>query len=168
MAASTASRRTNAYAGECYVCFDPVAANEGWLYRDVRETKWKRFPRLVKCDRCHQHKFAHSWQVKQLNAPRAPRSWSTRDVARAPMEVVPSEWSSPGAKDVWITLGGEKHQVAFPDPVSGRQTHLSWTVEWDGLAGHPFSKAAFQALLDRINALVLAPAPAAWRGRFLT
>lgn len=168
MTTMTHERRRNAYAGNCCVCFKNVEAGEGWIYSDTRQRRRLRggFPKKVKCDRCHRENLTNAWQAKNIDNPQPapPRSWSITQVEKWPLEVTAERVQIPGEYvegsgykyvdgiivHVHVTVNGERVQLAGPDPVLGRQAGPWYMLEWNGIGGHSFSKAAWQRLNDRV------------------
>lgn len=172
---TTNDRRRNAYPGNCCVCSSAVAAGDGWLYSDTKPSRVMRsgrFPKKVKCDRCHQNKLTHKWQVENLENP-APsvRRWSVTDVSKWPLEVevVDSEWAGEylgvgkGYERVFgklvavhVTVNGERVELAGGDYVLNRQQGPWYGYEDKGIGGRPFTPAAWKRLTERVYEAIAA------------
>jgi len=129
-----------------------------------------RFPKKVKCDRCHQNNLAHAWQVKNLENPvPAVRRWSVTDVNKWTLEVKAqqAEWSGQYLGDgkgyetisgtlviVHVTVNGERVQLAGGDVILNRQQGPWYGFEEQGIGGRPFTPAAWKRLEERVYAAI--------------
>lgn len=172
---TTDNRRRNAYPDTCCVCLSSVAAGEGWLYLDTKASKHRRlgrFPRKVKCDRCHQSNLTNKWQVKNLENPvPTVRRWSVTDVNKwvLEVEVVEEEWAGQWLGDgkgyervygtlvvVHVTVAGERVRLAGGDRVLNRQEGPWYGYEDEGIGGRPFTPAAWKRLTERVYEAIAA------------
>ena len=173
---TTTERRRNAFPDTCCHCRCDVPAGEGWLYSDTRQHRsfrggYRRFPKKVKCDRCHREGVTNRYQARQLDGPPAlpaPRSYSAPEVARWSLEVEVQDdqpmtigcdrerqfayiWGTGRLVEVHVTLGGERIMLAGGDIITNTQRTLDGRWEDEGLAGRPFSPAAWKRLVERID-----------------
>lgn len=70
-------RRRNQYAGHCSVCSADVPVGAGWLYSDTHSRRGRsiragtgRFPKLVKCNRCHDLGVSSKSQLPENATPK--------------------------------------------------------------------------------------------------
>lgn len=165
-------RRRNAYAGSCCHCGAEVKPGEGWLYADT--TRHRRFggkfPKKVKCDRCHRAGVTSKWKAAQLDNPSPAitiRRWSVSEVRKWELEVEQQratwcgEWLGSEYEVVEgtlvfvsVTINGERVELAGGDPVLNRQTGPWYGYEEGGIGGRPFTPAAWKHLVERVHDLV--------------
>jgi hypothetical protein len=81
-------RRRNQYAGNCKVCGCEVKPGEGYLYSDTHSNHGRsahrargRWPKFVKCERCHTLGAAHKCDLPE-NKPAAVRRVSVNEVRK--------------------------------------------------------------------------------------
>lgn len=174
MNATAIERRRNLYPANCCICMKEVASGDGWLYADTRSRPrrnsgglYSRFPKKVKCDRCHRENVTNKWQANNLDnpQPKGPTSWSAPQVRKWQFEVETESthklvWPDPKGLSVLVPItlvhilfanAGERIQLAGGDPISNEQVGPHWTLEEKGIGGRPFSKAAWQVLRDRVK-----------------
>lgn len=166
-AAATNARRRNAYPGTCCVCSCAVAAGEGWLYSDTKPGKWRRtgrFPKKVKCDRCHGNGLTNRRQVDVFDNPKPTvRRWSVTDVNKWHLDTetttervagrylgdtIGYEWNEEVVVTVRTVVNGEQVTLAGSGFL-GRQ-HGPSEYEWQGCGGRPFTPAAWKRLTERV------------------
>lgn len=99
-------RRRNTYAGNCKVCCVAVQPGDGWLYSDThsnhgrsRHSGTGRWPKFVKCDRCHELGSAHRSQLPE-NAKPKPKTIGVAEIRSGRLECrvtkfVGSVWPQP-------------------------------------------------------------------------
>jgi hypothetical protein len=172
MATKTESRRRNAYPGNCCHCGREVAVGEGWLYSDTRQRPGfsGRFPKKVKCDRCHSEGVTNSWQAKNLDAPAGPtpRRWSVGDVRRWAIESRTVEniqviGYEEGFRSIWgpgkvvvveAIIGGQRVELAGENIIGANQRGLDGRLEEAGVGGRAFTRGAWKTLGERVRAAI--------------
>jgi hypothetical protein len=177
MTATMHERRRNAYPANCCVCLAEVPAEAGWLYADTKArprrstgSMYGRFPKKVKCDRCHRENVTSKWQAANLDNPRppAPRPWTAPQVRRWTLEIETEAtheliWPDPMAPSVrrpitlvhvHVTIGDERVKLAGGDPIGNGQCGPWYGLEEQGIGGKPFSPAAWALLKERVRAAI--------------
>jgi hypothetical protein len=171
---TSTQRRRNIYIANCCICGKEVKPGEGWLYADTKArprrlsgSLYARFPKKVKCDRCHGENLTNKWQAANLDNPQppTPRPWSAPQVRTWALEVEAEPTTRgrylPDAQrwerepfvlvHVHVTVNGERMRLAGGDPIDNHQAGPHYTLEWVTIGGRRFSQAAWQTLEARVN-----------------
>ena len=188
MTTATHERRRNQYPANCCICGHHVPAEAGWLYADTKArprlnrggSLYSRFPKKVKCDRCHSENLTNKFQAQNLDNPQPapPRPWSAPQVRKWTLETETEAttavkkgtgWSEERYRaglggyeheqitlvTVFMTVGAERVQLAGSDAITNQQQHGPyWTLEEKGIGGKPFSPAAWEALKVKVREAV--------------
>lgn len=155
-------RRPNRYPANCCVCGAFCEAGAGWLYADTRAGRcrgnsgslWSRFPKKVKCERCHHGGYASKVDLPENKKP-TPKRVSVTEIRKG--QCLPGfaegRWGR-ACPVVWFVLPDGAYAIlGEPDPIrSFATTRCGYQVDFgDGREVTPSAEKA----LDEIAASVL-------------